>query len=66
LDDRLDRAKRLHAVAQGKGWLFAGSPDGAETSALLYSLVETAKANGPEPGPWETRNSGKFRTRKNR
>ena len=41
---------RLCAAAHNrKGWLFAGSPDGAETSALLYSLVETAKANGLEP-----------------
>jgi transposase len=32
-----------------KNWLFAGSPKGAETSALLYSLIETAKANGLEP-----------------
>ncbi len=32
-----------------KNWLFAGSPRGAETSALLYSLIETAKANGLEP-----------------
>jgi transposase len=33
----------------GKNWLFAGSPAGAEASAALYSLVETAKANGLEP-----------------
>ncbi len=32
-----------------KNWLFAGSPRGAETSALLYSLIETAKATGLEP-----------------
>lgn len=32
-----------------KNWLFAGSPRGAETSALLYSLIETAKANDLEP-----------------
>ena len=32
-----------------KNWLFAGSPKGAETSALLYSLIETAKASGLEP-----------------
>jgi transposase len=32
-----------------KNWLFAGSPKGAETSALLYSLIDTAKANGLEP-----------------
>jgi transposase len=32
-----------------KNWLFAGSPSGAEASATLYSLIETAKANGLEP-----------------
>jgi transposase len=32
-----------------KNWLFAGTPEGAEASALLYSLIETAKANGCEP-----------------
>ena len=29
-----------------KNWLFAGSPKGAAASAGLYTLVETAKANG--------------------
>ena len=32
-----------------KNWLFAGTPEGAEASALIYSLIETAKANGLEP-----------------
>ena len=32
-----------------KNWLFAGTPKGAEASALLYSLIETAKANKLEP-----------------
>ena len=32
-----------------KNWLFAGTPKGAEASALLYSLIETAKMNGLEP-----------------
>jgi transposase len=32
-----------------KNWLFAGTPEGAKASALLYSLIETAKANGLEP-----------------
>jgi len=32
-----------------KNWLFAGSPAGAHASACVYSLVETAKANGIEP-----------------
>ena len=29
-----------------KNWLFADTPKGASTSATIYSLVETAKANG--------------------
>ena len=32
-----------------KNWLFSQSMRGAEASALLYSLVETSKANGLEP-----------------
>ena len=37
-----------YAVAR-KNWLFSGSPGGAHASAGLYSLIETAKANGHEP-----------------
>ncbi len=32
-----------------KNWLFNNTPTGAHSSAALYSLVETAKANGVEP-----------------
>jgi len=32
-----------------KAWLFSGSPRGARVSAILYSLIETAKANSLEP-----------------
>ena len=32
-----------------KNWLFAGAPQGAEASAIFFSLIETAKANGHEP-----------------
>ena len=32
-----------------KAWLFSDTPAGATASARLYSLVETAKANGLEP-----------------
>ena len=32
-----------------KNWLFSGSPEGAEASAGLYSLVETAKAADLDP-----------------
>ncbi len=29
-----------------KNWLFSDTPEGADSSALIYSIVETAKANG--------------------
>ena len=32
-----------------KNWLFSGHPRGANASAALYSLIETAKANNIEP-----------------
>ena len=32
-----------------KNWLFSGTPEGASASAAIYSLIETAKANGIEP-----------------
>ncbi len=36
-------------VVGRKNWLFSNTPRGAHSSALLYSLVETAKANNLEP-----------------
>ena len=36
-------------VVGRKGWLFCDSPKGADSSAIVYTLVETAKANGLEP-----------------
>ena len=35
-----------------RGWMFADTPNGAHASAVVYSLVETAKANGHEPYTW--------------
>jgi transposase len=32
-----------------KNWLFSGHPRGADASAAIFSLIETAKANGFEP-----------------
>ncbi|MCK5165430.1 MAG: IS66 family transposase [Desulfobacula sp.] len=32
-----------------KNWLFSFTPEGASASACIYSLIETAKANGLEP-----------------
>lgn len=43
-----ENAIRPLAVGR-KNWLFAGSPRGARASAIFFSLIETAKANGLEP-----------------
>ena len=40
----------IQPFVQGrKAWLFCDSPKGADSSAIVYSLVETAKANGLDP-----------------
>ncbi len=44
----LENAIRPFALRR-KNWLFAGSPNGAKASAILYSLIETCKANNIEP-----------------
>jgi transposase len=44
----IERAIRPFALGR-RNWLFSGSPRGADASAFIYSLVETAKANGWEP-----------------
>ncbi len=36
-------------VVGRKNWLFSGTPEGATASAAMYTLIETAKANGLEP-----------------
>ncbi|MBK5969354.1 MULTISPECIES: IS66 family transposase [Thiorhodovibrio] len=47
-NNQAENAIRPFVVGR-KNWLFAGCPEGAQTSALLYSLIETAKANKLEP-----------------
>ena len=32
-----------------KNWLFCNTPDGARASAIIYSIIETAKANNLNP-----------------
>lgn len=43
-----ENAIRPFAVGR-KNWLFSGHPRGADASAAIYSLIETAKANDLEP-----------------
>lgn len=57
-DGRLELSNNLSertiksVVIGRKNWLFANTPQGATASALIYSLVETAKANGLVPGAY--------------
>ena len=48
-----ENAIRPFAVGR-KNWLFAGSPKGAKASAAIYSLIESAKANGLNPHQYLT------------
>ena len=49
IDNNLtENAIRPFAIGR-KNYLFSGSPRGAHASAVLYSVIETAKANGHEP-----------------
>lgn len=50
-NNRCENAIRPFVVGR-KNWLFSNTPAGAHASALIYSLVETAKANGREPYTW--------------
>ena len=36
-------------VIDRKNFLFANTPSGAKSSALIFSLIETAKENGLDP-----------------
>ena len=44
-NNRAERAIKSLVIGR-KNWLFANTPNGAQASALLYSIIETAKANG--------------------
>lgn len=46
--NRVERAVRPFVIGRGN-WLFANTPDGANASAMIYSIVETAKANNLKP-----------------
>jgi transposase len=52
-NNRCENAIRPFVIGR-KGWLFNDTIKGAVASANLYSLVETAKANGVEPHAYLT------------
>jgi transposase len=47
-NNAVERAIRPFVVGR-KNWLFANTKRGAQASAVLYSLIQTAKANNKEP-----------------
>ncbi len=47
-NNRAENAIRPFVIGR-KNWLFSDTPKGATASAQIYSLIETAKANGREP-----------------
>ena len=47
-NNEIERAIRPFVIGR-KNWLFSNTPRGAHASAAMYSLVESAKANGIEP-----------------
>lgn len=47
-NNRAERAIKPFVIGR-KNWLFANTAKGAQASAVLYSIIETAKANGLIP-----------------
>jgi len=50
-NNRSENAIRPFVIGR-KAWLFSDTPAGANASAIIYSMVETAKANGLDPYSW--------------
>ncbi|WP_370576627.1 IS66 family transposase [Mycoavidus sp. B2-EB] len=50
-NNRCENAIRPFVIGR-KAWLFSRTTAGAHASAVIYSLIETAKANGLEPYTW--------------
>jgi transposase len=50
-NNRSERSIKPFVIGR-KNWLFANTPRGAKTSAVIYSIVETAKENGLNPSEY--------------
>lgn len=49
IDNNIAEREMKAVVIGRKNWLFADSMNGAHANAIMYSLVQTAKANGIDP-----------------
>ena len=47
-NNRIENSVRPYALGR-KNWLFCNTESGAEASAIVYTIIETAKANGLKP-----------------
>ena len=52
-NNRAERAIKPFVIGR-KNWMFSNTPRGARASAILYSVIETAKANGVDPNKYLT------------
>lgn len=52
-NNRAERSIKPFVIGR-KNWLFANTPKGAKASAIIYSIVETAKENGLRPAAYLT------------
>jgi transposase len=50
---RAERSIKPFVIGR-KAWLFANTPRGARASAVIYSIVESAKENGLNPHAYLT------------
>lgn len=50
-NNRAERSIKPFVIGR-KNWLFSNTPGGAESSAIIYSIVETAKENNLNPFPY--------------
>lgn len=50
-NNRAERSIKPFVIGR-KNWLFCNTPKGAKASAIIYSLIETAKENGLNPFPY--------------
>lgn len=50
-NNRVERSIKPFVIGR-KNWLFSNTPAGADASAILYSLAETAKENNLNPFPY--------------
>ena len=47
-NNRCERSVKSFVMGR-KAWLFSNTPDGAEASSVMYSIIETSKENGLHP-----------------